>query len=348
MKISYSVEDILALLKNPKTSGNYSGSLSNIAGLESAQAGDISFLGNPKYKNQVASTKASLVLLPQDFEGEPGDDQIFCFVQNPSLTLALICQAIEQQLWPTPKPGVHPSAVVDPTAQVDPSATVGPLCYVGAGAQVGPNTYLQAQVHVGNHTTVGEGCWFMPHATVLDYCEIGNKVRLHSGAVIGSDGYGYEFIEGKHQKVPQIGKVVIKDNVEIGANTAIDRARFADTLVDEGTKIDNLVQLGHNVRIGKHCLIIGQVGISGSTILEDNVIIGGQAGLTGHLKIGKGSMIGAQSGINHDLEPGSYVRGAPAHPYMLAHRIEILKKQLPDLFKRVSSIEKQIQSSIPS
>lgn len=347
-QICYSTEDLLSLVGDPKSKGSYSGSITNIAALEDASAGDLSFLGNPKYKNQVNKTSASIVLLPQDFEGEPADNQIFCFVDNPSLALAKVCQNIEQSLWPQVKPGIHPSAVIAESAQVDPSATIGPLCVIAEDAVIGANTHLQSQVYVGRSVKIGDSCWLMPQSTVLDYCTLGNHVRLHSGVVIGSDGYGYEFTEGQHKKVPQIGTVVVESNVEIGSNTSIDRARFSQTRIGEGTKIDNLVQIGHNVIVGKHCLIVGQVGISGSTTLEDHVVVGGQSGLTGHLRIGKGSMIGGQSGVNHDLAPGSYVRGAPAYPYMFAHRLEILKKQLPDLFKRVNRIEKQFQAQTTS
>jgi UDP-3-O-[3-hydroxymyristoyl] glucosamine N-acyltransferase len=167
-------------------------------------------------------------------------------------------------------------------------------------------------------------------------------VRLHSGVVIGGDGFGYDTNQGVHEKVPQIGRVVIEDDVEIGANTTVDRARFNETRIGEGTKIDNLTQVGHNVVIGKHCIVAALVGLSGSTTLEDHIVIGGQAGLAGHLRIGANSMIGGQSGVIHDLPPDSQVRDSPSMPYMIAQKVHILKTRLPDLFKRVATLEETI------
>ena len=178
----------------------------------------------------------------------------------------------------------------------------------------------------------------MPHVTIAAECVVKNRVRLHAGVVVGSDGFGYEFVQGRHEKVPQVGRVVIDDDVEIGANATIDRARFSETVVGEGTKIDNLVQIAHNVVIGKHCLICSQVGISGSTTIEDYVVLGGQAGLAGHLTVGKGSKVDGQSGVNSDLPPGSFVKGTPCLPYTLEQRINVLRKRLPDLFRRVDEL----------
>ncbi|MEM9227416.1 MAG: UDP-3-O-(3-hydroxymyristoyl)glucosamine N-acyltransferase, partial [Verrucomicrobiota bacterium] len=172
----------------------------------------------------------------------------------------------------------------------------------------------------------------------------GDRVRLHAGVVVGSDGFGFETEKGIHQKVPQIGNVVVENDVEIGANSAIDRARFSSTIIGEGTKIDNLVQIAHNVVIGKGCLIVAQAGISGSTVLEDFVIVAGQAGVTGHLKLGKGSVIGAQAGLRSDTDPGGYYRGSPALPAALQHRIDVLSKRMPDLYKRVASLEKKTEA----
>jgi UDP-3-O-[3-hydroxymyristoyl] glucosamine N-acyltransferase len=168
---------------------------------------------------------------------------------------------------------------------------------------------------------------------------LGQRVILQPGAIIGSDGYGYDFIDNEHQKSPHVGKVVMENDVEIGANTTVDRARFSETRIGEGTKIDNLVQIAHNVIIGKHCLIVAQAGISGSTIIEDGAVIGGQAGVAGHLHVGTGAKIAGQSGITKDVEPGAYLKGNPALPYMLAQRIAVLQKKLPELFKRFASGE---------
>jgi UDP-3-O-[3-hydroxymyristoyl] glucosamine N-acyltransferase len=231
--------------------------------------------------------------------------------------------------------------VVAASAQVDPTAHIGPLCVVEDGVTVGPGSVLQASVFVGHGAVIGEGCWVMPGCMIGSYCSLGNRVRLQPGVVIGSDGFGYEFVQGRHVKIPQIGTVVIGDDVEIGANSTLDRARFSRTVVGEGTKIDNMVQIAHNVVIGKHCILCAQVGISGSTTLEDYVILGGQAGVGGHITIGKGSKAGGQTGIAYDVPAGSYLNGTPAIPYMLERRLQVLHQRLPDLFKRVEALEKK-------
>jgi UDP-3-O-[3-hydroxymyristoyl] glucosamine N-acyltransferase len=307
--------------------------------LASARPGDLSFLGNAKYRGQVAGSAASVLLLPLDYEGTPVAGQVYLHVDNPSVALARLCARIEQTLWPRPAPGIHSSAVVAPSAHVDTSAYIGPLCVVEDGAHIGAGSVLQASVFVGRDALIGEGCFIMPGCVVATSCTLGQRVRLQPGVVIGSDGFGYEFVQGRHEKVPQIGTVAIGDDVEIGANTTLDRARFSRTVVGEGTKIDNLVQIAHNVTIGKHCILCSQVGISGSTTLEDYVILGGQAGIGGHITLGKGSKAGGQAGVSGDLAPGAYVNGTPAIPYMLERRLAVLHQRLPDLFKRVEALE---------
>jgi UDP-3-O-[3-hydroxymyristoyl] glucosamine N-acyltransferase len=341
MQVDYSATDIVSIVEPLKTAGSTTQRVRDIASLNSARPGDLSFLGNLKYKADVAATRASVVLVPPDFTGEPQSDQQFLFVKNPSASLARICARIEQALWPKPPPGVHPTAFVAPSAKVDPSAFVGPLCVVEDGCVIGPETILQGSVHCGRNVHIGRGCWIMPGCVIATGCEIRNRVRLQPGVVLGSDGFGYEFVNGRHEKVPQVGNVVIEDDVEIGANSTIDRARFSRTVVGEGTKIDNLVQVAHNVVIGKHCILCAQVGISGSTTLDDYVVLGGQAGVAGHLSVGKGAKAGGRAGITADVAPGAFVNGHPALPYMLERRLVVLQHRLPELFKRVEILEQQ-------
>ncbi|HEX2860170.1 MAG TPA: UDP-3-O-(3-hydroxymyristoyl)glucosamine N-acyltransferase, partial [Lacunisphaera sp.] len=284
---------------------------------------------------------ASVLLLPLDYDRAPASGQVYLHVANPSVALARVCARIEQSLWPRPAPGIHASAVVAPSAHVDASAHVGPLCVVEEGAHIGAGTILQASVFVGREARIGTGCFVMPGCVIATLCELGHRVRLQPGVIIGSDGFGYEFVQGRHEKVPQIGIVVIGDDVEVGANSTLDRARFSRTAVGEGTKIDNLVQIAHNVVIGKHCILCSQVGIAGSTTLEDYVILGGQAGVGGHITLGKGSKAGGQAGVSSDLPADSYVNGTPAIPYMLERRLAILHQRLPDLFKRVERLEQK-------
>jgi UDP-3-O-[3-hydroxymyristoyl] glucosamine N-acyltransferase len=341
MQVAFSPADIAAITGAQRLAGATSRTITDIASLESAQPGDLSFLGNAKYKPQVAKSRASALLLPLDYADEPAADQVFIFVENPSVALAKLCARIEQALWPKLPPGVHPSAVVAPTAKVDPTAHVGPLCVVEEGASIGPRTVLQASVFVGREAVIGADCFLMPSVVLASMCVLGQRVRLQPGVVIGADGFGYEFVKGRHEKVPQVGTVVIGDDVEIGANSALDRARFSRTTVGEGTKIDNLVQIAHNVVIGKHCILCSQVGISGSTTIEDYVVLGGQVGVGGHITLGKGTKAGGQTGIAFDTDPGSYLNGTPAMPYMTERRLQILHQRLPDLFKRVDALEKK-------
>jgi UDP-3-O-[3-hydroxymyristoyl] glucosamine N-acyltransferase len=343
MQLAFTAADIVALLQPRAQRGATAETIRGIAALAGAQSGDLSFLGNAKYKSEVGHTAASVVLLPADYAGEPKPNQLFLLVDNPSIALARLCSHLEQQLWPRPAPGVHATAQVAPGARIAATATIGPLCLVEDGAVIGERAHLQGQVFVGRGARIGDDCWLMPGATVAAECVLGCRVRLQPGVVIGSDGFGYEFAAGRHEKIPQVGTVLIEDDVEIGANTTIDRARFSRTVIGEGTKIDNLVQIGHNVVIGKHCIICGQAGVSGSTTLGDYVVLGGQAGLVGHIAVGRGAQVGAQSGVASDLAAGATVRGSPSLPYMLEQRLTVLRNRLPELFRRVEALEGKLK-----
>lgn len=345
MEIDYQLKDIQKIIGEAQCFGTTTNPIKGIASLTEANAYDLSFLANPKYKNGVKDTQAAVVLLPKNYEGVPKNNQVYLKVDNPSLSLAKICDEIERQLWPSKPPQIHPTAYVDKTAFIAKTAFIGPFCFVGKNSTVGENAILESHVFVGDMVKIGDNSWIKPHVSILDYCAIGKRVRIDPNAVIGSDGFGYETVKGTHLRVPQVGNVVIEDDVNIGACTTIDRARFKETRIGEGTKIDNLVQIAHNVIIGKNCLIVAQTGISGSTVLEDNVILAGQVGLVGHIRIHKGAIIGAQSGINNDVEAGAYIRGTPAYPINEAMRIDIYKKRLPELFKRVTTLEEQVQSA---
>lgn len=345
MQVSFTAAEIAALVQPKESRGTTADKITGIGALATAGQGELSFLGNPKYRSEVATSAASLILVPLDYEGVPKAGQQFLCVEQPSVALARICGRIEQLLWPKPAAGIHPTAFVDPTAKVAASATVGPLCVVEADAVVGEGTHLQAQVFVGRAAVVGTHCWLMPGVVVEAECVLKNRVRLQPGVVVGSDGFGYEFVKGRHEKVPQVGIVVIEDDVEIGANTTLDRARFSRTVIGEGTKIDNLVQVAHNVIIGKHCILCAQVGISGSTTLEDYVVLGGQAGVAGHLTIGKGAKSGGGAAITSSVDAGMFVNGSPARSYMLERRLQVLYQRLPDLFKRVAELEEQVKLS---
>ena len=343
MQLAFTPDEIAAIVQPRAARGATTAAIRGITALGAARPGDLSFLGNPKYKAEVAGTQASLVLVPPDYVGDPRPDQLFLVVDQPSVALARLCARIEQVLRPPPPPGVHSTAVIAPGAQIAATAAVGPLCIVEAGARVGERACLQASVFVGRDAVIGDDCQLMPGVRLYPGCQLGQRVRLHANVVVGSDGFGYELVNGRHEKVPQIGEVVIEDDVEIGAGSTIDRARFGRTVIGEGTKIDNLVQVGHNVVIGRHCILCAQVGISGSVTIEDYVVLAGQGGVGGHITIGRGVKAGGKAAISANVPADTYVNGNPAIPYMLERRIAVLKQRLPELFHRVDELEAQVK-----
>ena len=349
MSFSYSVERILEIVgHDAELTGDYTGEIVGIASLSTALTGDLSFLGNTKYVNEVSSSNASVLLLPKNYKGEARKNQLYIRLAGPSYALSLLCRDIEKTLQPKASPGIHPTACVDKNSIISPTASVGPFCHIGEGAVLGDSVVLDAHVCIGRFAKIENETHVFSQVVVSDYCEIGARNRLYSGCIIGSDGYGYEFREGAHQRIPQIGKVVTESDVDIGANTTIDRARFGVTLIGKGTKIDNQVQIGHNVQVGRNCLIVAQVGISGSTILGDGVVVGGQAGISGHLKLGSGAMVAGATSVPRSLEPNEKIRGPNGEPFALYGRIVVLQRRLPDLFKRFSKLEKSVESLVES
>ncbi|MDR0340100.1 MAG: UDP-3-O-(3-hydroxymyristoyl)glucosamine N-acyltransferase [Puniceicoccales bacterium] len=342
----YGQERLRKLLQPEEVRGNFSGTVHGIASLDRAGPGELSFLSNGKYTALVPNCRASILLLPKDYVGEPPPGGAYFLLENPSLAIGILCEEIERKRNCPPKPGVHPSAVLSETAKIHPSASVGPFCVIGREVCIG------ARCRIGSHCTIGDRCFLgedillHPQVTLYPDCAIGDRCIIHSGAVVGSDGYGYVWEKGKQQKLPHVGRIVVAEEVEIGANCCIDRARFAETTIGAGTKLDNLVQIGHNVSIGKNCLLVAQSGVAGSTELGDGVVLGGQVGIAGHLKIGSGVQIAAQSGVTADLPPRSVVRGTPALPLGIAGRLYVYWKYLPELFRRVEKLEKG-QENVP-
>lgn len=338
MKYSYALEFILEKIgPNITVKGDFFGNVEGFASLAEANEGDLSFYYLDKYKEDFLKSNASVILVPIDTQYEPRGGQTFIYVNNPSLCLARICRAIEMDLIPKHSPGIHQSAYIHPSAKISPEAYIGPLCCIEEGAQIGASS-LTSNVTVGRFAKIGNDTIISPRVIVGPYCIIGNDNRLLDGCVIGSDGFGYEKIDGRHERLPQIGIVETGSNVDIGANSTIDRARIGKTYIGEGTKIDNLVQIAHNVKIGKYCLLISQAGIAGSCILKDNVIVAGKGGATGHLTIGENSKIGAMSVTINSLDDNSSVLGFPAQPKVLFWRLFSLKQKLPYLFKRLKNL----------
>ena len=311
-----------------------------VAGLKEASGSDISFLANPKYASHVADTAAAAVIVPADW-----DRAASCAilrVENSDQAFAEIAEFFYEPV-PAPALGVHPTAYVAESAQLAEGVSIGAHCTIEEGVVIGRNTVIQSNCVVGYKTSIGDECLLYPLVSTREFSEIGNRVIIHNGSVIGSDGFGYAVQDdGSRTKIAQIGKVVVEDDVEIGSNVSIDRARFGKTKIGKGSKIDNLVQIAHNVVIGEHTVMCGQSGISGSTTVGSRCILAGQAGLAGHLEVGDGSIIGAQAGVMKDVAPKDFVIGSPAMPHLLAKKMIANMITLPKLKDKVKQLEGSI------
>ena len=297
-----------------------------IAPIQKAGAGDITFADSDSNLSRMQDIKASAILVRDD--SALSIEMPSIRVKNPRVAFAQLLP----QFYPEREytPGIHPTAVVSAQAQVHPSCHIGPWCIVEDGVVIGENSVLTSGIHMGPGSALGTHCLLYPKVTIYHATQVGNHVRIHSGAVLGSDGFGFVFDKDHHRKILQIGHVVIEDNVEIGANVTIDRGTMGETRIGQGTKIDNLVQIGHNVEIGPHSIIVAQAGIAGSTRIGSFAVIAGQAGISGHLKIGHGVTIGPQSGVTSDLEDGAKVMGSPAFNHLQYKRASILFQKLPE------------------
>jgi UDP-3-O-[3-hydroxymyristoyl] glucosamine N-acyltransferase len=328
----------IAKLCGGELNGDPACRITGAASLDEAVEGEIAFYNNPKYMPRLRKTRASAVFVPSDFSEETPAAQIR--VADPSKAF----EQVVTKLAPRPiafVPGIHATAIVDPSAKLGVRASIQPHAVIEAGATIGDETVIGAGSYIGHETKIGSGSMIYPNVTIRERTIIGSRVIIHSGAVIGADGFGFEFVEGRYQKIPQIGIVQIDDDAEIGANTTIDRARFGRTWIQEGVKIDNLVQIAHNVIIGKHSIIAAQTGISGSTRVGEKVMMAGQVGVIGHLTIDDGTIIAAQSGISKDLPGGAWF-GSPAVPLPEAKRQIAWIHRLGKLFDRVKAIEKKL------
>jgi len=312
--------------------------LTGFAPADTAKAGDLTFAENETYFARADQSAAAAILVAGDFQSAGGKTLIR--VPNARVAFAQVLPLFFPE--PSFPAGVHPAAVVAASAQVDPTAHLGPNCVVGERARIGAGCVLQAGSYVGEDTTLGDGCRLFPNVTLYNRVTLGQRVRIHSGTVIGSDGFGYVFDGGEHRKVPQVGQVIIHDDVEIGANVTIDRAALGATVIGRGTKIDNLVQIGHNVTIGEHCIIVAQVGIAGSTKIGSFATIAGQAGIAGHLRIGDHVTIAAQSGVMNHIPDSQKWLGSPAQPDRIAKRQLLAVERLPELLRRVLELEKKL------
>ncbi|NLE64416.1 MAG: UDP-3-O-(3-hydroxymyristoyl)glucosamine N-acyltransferase [Elusimicrobia bacterium] len=314
--------------------------ITGVSGLKEAGPGDLTFLANPKYLPLLKTTKASAVIVAEDVSAE---GPALIRVANPSLAFTRVVALIKESLTPRIR-GVHPTAVISPDAVLAENVGVGPHVVIEPGVRIGRGTMIGAGSYVGEKAVVGEETLIYPNVTLREDVSVGSRVIIHSGSVIGCDGFGYLTVEEKHMKIPQMGTVVIEDDVEIGACVTIDRARFDRTVIGKGTKVDNLVQIAHNVRTGENCIIVSQVGIAGSTTLGKNVILAGQVGVAGHLHVGDGAVVMAQSGISKDVAAKAVMFGSPADEHRQAARTLGHVGRLSHYVERIKALEEKIAS----
>lgn len=343
MSSSITLQKLAELVSGELAVGSPDTVITGLNSIVDAGPADITFLGNTRYLSALKTTRAAAALVPADFDQTEAPAGLALIrVANPTFAFSSVIR------WFGPPsmefaPGIHSTAIVASSAVFDPqTVSIGPNVVVEDGVTLGEGTILHAGVYIGRGARLGADCVIHANAVIKDRCVIGNRVIIHSCTVIGTDGFGYELVKGRHQKIEQVGIVQIDDDVEIGSCTTIDRARFGRTWIGEGTKIDNLVQIAHNCVVGKHCIIVAQVGVSGSTRLGDSVTLGGQVGVVGHLELGDNVMVLAKSAVTKSLPAaGAYV-GYPARPLMEGRKMMALPARIPDLIDRLRELEKKV------
>jgi UDP-3-O-[3-hydroxymyristoyl] glucosamine N-acyltransferase len=328
----------LARIAGGRLTGDGSTTITGVAGIRDAQPGEITFLANPKYSEFVSTTRASALIGPNGFPcAVPTiemDDPYIGFLK----VLSVFAEARKVE-YPV---GIHGTAVIDSGAQVGEGASIGPYCQICRGARVGRNSTVLLGSYVGEGAVLGENCLVYPNVVIREGSKLGNRVTLHAGVVVGSDGFGFARDGEIIRKIPQIGNVIIEDDVEIGANTTVDRATVGVTRICSGTKIDNLVMIAHNVVVGRNSMLAAQVGISGSTEVGEGVIMAGQAGCVGHIRIGNRVIVGAQSGVSKSVPDDTTVFGYPAREHKEAKKLSALTRRLPDMHEKIKQLEERI------
>src|SRR5690554_1584112 len=335
----FSAKQIADYLKG-EVVGNPNVTVSNFSKIEEGKAGTISFLANPKYTPYIYTTEADIVLVNSDFVPEKPIKATLVKVHNAYAALASLLEMVNSA---TPrKSGLEEMSFVSPTATLGEEVYVGAFAYIADNVKIGSKSMIHPQVYVGDNVTIGEGCILYPGVKIYSNCVIGDRCIIHSGAVIGADGFGYSKESEAYYKIPQIGNVVIEEDVEVGANTTIDRAVMGSTVIRRGVKLDNLIQIAHNCDIGEHTAMAAQVGVAGSTKIGENCVLGGQVGIGGHITIGKNSQVGAQSGIISNTKEGSEIMGSPAIPVKSFFKSSIIVPKLPDMYRQLNAMEKEL------
>jgi UDP-3-O-[3-hydroxymyristoyl] glucosamine N-acyltransferase len=310
-----------------------------VNGIKEARAGEITFIANPKYSPLLEKTSASAVITGREVISSPCP---LIRTDNPSLAFAKVISLFTPSEIVHPA-GIHPSALLGKGVSLGKDVSIGPYVVIGEGVSIGERSVICAGCFIGTGSQIGQDALIYPNVTIRERISLGKRVIVHSGTVIGADGFGFVNIEGRHHKIPQVGTVQIGDDVEIGANVAIDRARFDKTVIGAGTKIDNLVHIAHNVVIGEDSIIVAQAGISGSTIIGNSVTLAGQAGLVGHITIGDGAIVAAQGGVTKSVPAHTMVSGYPARPHDIAKKINACVQNLPRLYESVRQLKEKLQ-----
>lgn len=324
-----------------RVEGNKDAKVHTFAKIEEGTEGAISFLSNPKYTHYLYNTKSSIVIVNEDLELEKDVDATLIRVKNAYESIAKLLQIYEASK--PKKTGVAPQAYIAPSAKLGNNCYVGPFAYVGEGAEIGDGCQIYPHAVIGDNVKVGTNCIFYPNTTIYQGCKIGNNVTIHAGSVIGADGFGFAPGTDGYDKIPQIGIVVIEDNVEIGANTCVDRSTMGATVIHKGVKLDNLVQVAHNVEIGENTVMSAQVGIAGSTKVGSWCMFGGQVGLAGHITIGDKTFLGAQSGVPGSLKGGEELIGTPPMNPRAYFKSQAIFRRLPDMYKDLNDAKKKIE-----
>ncbi|HEY8387265.1 MAG TPA: UDP-3-O-(3-hydroxymyristoyl)glucosamine N-acyltransferase [Parasegetibacter sp.] len=334
----------IALLINGKVEGNPNAEVGSFGKIEEAKKGELSFLANPKYEEYLYTTSASVIILNEDYELKGEVQATLIRVPDAYSAFATLLTKY-QELINHQLTGIQEPSYIAASATIGENCFIGAFAYIGEGVVLGNNVKIFPHVYIGNHVKIADNTIIHPGVKIYHQCVVGKNVSIHAGTVIGSDGFGYApQKDGSFKKVPQIGNVMIEDNVEIGANTTIDRATIGSTFIKAGAKLDNLIQIAHNVEVGNNTVIAAQAGVSGSTKIGKNAMIGGQAGIVGHIQIADGSKINAQSGVSKSLKkPNSAVTGSPAYDYTSALRSQALIRSLPELEKRIQELEQRVR-----
>jgi UDP-3-O-[3-hydroxymyristoyl] glucosamine N-acyltransferase len=333
--------DIAELLNVPGPAGAGSLLITGVAMLPDARGDELSYLGSDRLLPQFAQTRAGAVLVQRRVKLPADPGRPVLVVDDADLAVARVLELFAPAI-PRPNVGIDPGARVDPSAVVGNDARIGPFVFVGEQVTIGARTVLHSGVYIGADTVVGDDCELFPNVVVRERCELGNRVVIHAGSVIGSDGFGYRWDGSKHAKIPQIGRVIIEDDVEIGSCVCVDRAKFAATRVGRGSKIDNLVQIAHNAVLGPHCIMAGQSGVAGSVTLGSGVMLGGQCAVRDHVHMADGSMLGPCSVAMDDVEPKQIVTGLPAIPHRQFLREQAAMRHLPELRSEVRKLQEEL------